>query len=540
MNSRSRTVAAVVGCVAIIGVLIKLRTGYYPGDLPGIYMIGGAGALCLLFSARGRTKIDRTSPLVGNWRLPLPAKIEAVQFKTQTTLDAEEISRAVQQAAKAASEPMSTISIVEATAEHVNLVIKGLGGIVTQMEFSVSWSVVQSGAKKIRLNVGYYLIKQDMFLMFIPAGPKTAPGLRTVQLFAQSLVPALERTTGRTRPAATSLPASAATPVVLSPVTHKTPTGPSVEASKIASKPELNQPTSDEQLSDHLVDQALSDRQEAAPYEPVFSSKANATTPVEESQLPFYQPPREAALEVSARQGHESGEPGLDSHQVDEYSVHASGQKPARGREPKWPFSFSTMSRKSLGLLAAGAAMALLLLGIALGAGSWRTPPQTTLPAAVLTGQPAATPVPQVTTTQQVPIQPAVPAPVIAPPPAQPSSAAPVVQPGDLGLTSQLRPVDCTGKFATFYHSSIVPSAYAQDVQANLVSHPGSKYLVTLGSCSSLYPMSNSGTMIYAVYGGPFDTLAQACVAASRFADEAYVKVLDNSTPPDQAVRSCS
>ncbi|MDP9905570.1 hypothetical protein [Arthrobacter bambusae] len=89
------------------------------------------------------------------------------------------------------------------------------------------------------------------------------------------------------------------------------------------------------------------------------------------------------------------------------------------------------------------------------------------------------------------------------------------------------------------YHSSLAPDSYAADVQANLASHPGSKYLLTLGSCTSFNRVSASGTMIYAVYGGPFDTLGQACVAASRYAD-AYVKVLDNTTPPDQSVRQCS
>ncbi|QCO97328.1 DUF805 domain-containing protein [Arthrobacter sp. 24S4-2] len=280
------------------------------------------------------------------------------------------------------------------------------------------------------------------------------------------------------------------------------------------------------------------------PPSPEGSPLATAPTPVDESDLPFYQARRKAALETSGRQRYESGEPSLDSHRVDDYFAYASGQKLPPNREQKPAFSFSTMSRKSIGIIAGGIAFALLVLGIFLGANSWRPSAQDSVQPAAPALQPVAEPaLPPDTPTQQITpspsptVQAAVP--TAAPPPVLPTKAA-APQPGDLGLASPLRPVDCTGKFIVFYHSSKVPATYAEDVQANLASHPGSKYLLTLGSCSSLNPMSNTGTMIYAVYGGPFDTLAQACVAASQFADEAYVKVLDNTTPPDQSVRPCS
>jgi len=282
------------------------------------------------------------------------------------------------------------------------------------------------------------------------------------------------------------------------------------------------------------------------PYLPGAGPLPPAPTPVVESDLPFFQARRNAAQEASGRQRHESGEPTLGSHKVDEYFVHPSGQEPARDREPKPAFSFSTMSRKSLGLVAGGIAVAILVLGIFLGANSWRPSAQDSVLAAAPAPQPALAsaaqpeiPTQQVTPSPSTTAQATVPAAAVAapPPPLPTQSAAP--QPGDLGLTSPLRPVECTGQFIVVYHSSVIPSAYAQDVQTNLSNHPGSKYLLTAGSCSSLTPMSSSGTMIYAVYGGPFDTLAAACVAASRFSDEAYVKVLNNVTPPDQSVRPC-
>lgn len=272
---------------------------------------------------------------------------------------------------------------------------------------------------------------------------------------------------------------------------------------------------------------------EAGPLPPAAPS-------VGESDRPFYKTRRKAALEASGRHPYKSGEPTLDSHKGEDYFAYSSGQKPPPSRELKPAFSLSTMSRKTTGIAAGSLAFAVLILGIFLGANSWKPSMQDSVQTAPPAPQPVAAPtLPPETPTQQTTASPpqTVRAPVPAPPPA---TQAATPQPGDLGLASPLRPVDCAGKFAVFYHSSITPSSYAQDIQANLASHPGSKYLLTLGSCSSLYQMSNAGTMIYAVYGGPFDTLAQACVAASRFPDEAYVKVLDNTTAPDQSIRPCS
>lgn len=277
--------------------------------------------------------------------------------------------------------------------------------------------------------------------------------------------------------------------------------------------------------------------------------------PVDESDLPFYQARRKAALEASGRQRYESGEPGLDSKKVDEYFARASGERSPSMRKPKPAFSFSSLSRKTLGIATGAFFVVVLIVGIFLGQNSWRPPTQEALQAAGSGAQPAAPPPPPNTTPAPSP-RPSQEAAAAAgaaavPVPAQPlpTQAAPqsvlpptqvaAPQPGDLGLTSPLRPVGCTGQYIVVYHSSTDPSAYAQDIQTNLQSHPGSKYLLTLSSCSSLNRMSKAGTLIYTVYGGPFDTLAQACVAASRFPDESYVKIMDGATTPDQAIRAC-
>ena len=260
----------------------------------------------------------------------------------------------------------------------------------------------------------------------------------------------------------------------------------------------------------------------------------------DDSTLPFFQARRQALIERVGRERYDSGEPKLESKKVDDYFDYANGLRPASQPAPRPALSISGLSRRSFALVAGVATVALIILFLVIGvSGAGKTPPQTAVQAGVPAAQPVEPPVAQTIPAQQTPVQVPVPPITPAPPVVQPSPPAPVLQPGDLGLTSPLRPVDCTGKFIVIYHSSLAPDSYAADVQANLANHPGSKYLLTLGSCTSFNRVSASGTMIYAVYGGPFDTLAQACVAASRYSD-AYVKVLDNTTPPDQSVRQCS
>lgn len=278
--------------------------------------------------------------------------------------------------------------------------------------------------------------------------------------------------------------------------------------------------------------------------------------PVDEADLPFYQARRKAALEASGKGRYESGEPRLDSQKMDDYFAYTSGEKPSSAPNPKRALSLSSLSRKTINIAAGGSILVVLLVGIFLGQNSWRSSTQGSVTAAGSGGQqavpdpspytpPTSTPSPPQAT--QAAEAGAAAAPVPAPQQptqtqaqlAAPPTQASALPPGDLGLTSPLRPVNCTGQYIVVYHSSTDPTVYAQDIQTNLQSHPGSKYLLTLSSCSSLNRMSKAGTLIYTVYGGPFDTLAQACVAASRFPDESYVKIMDGATSPDQAIRPC-
>ncbi|PTT60823.1 DUF805 domain-containing protein [Arthrobacter sp. HMWF013] len=257
--------------------------------------------------------------------------------------------------------------------------------------------------------------------------------------------------------------------------------------------------------------------------------------------------PEEGPLATTSPSGNESHLPPRQAHRkavlrAADRPRYRSLESPTGIAQPR--FSLPRALAKQRGLIAGGIAFALLMLGIFLGANLWRPTGPDSVQAAAPAAQPPLAPAlpSDISTVQLTPspsqtVQATVPTAVTATPEIPSQSAAPL--PGDLGLTSPLRPVGCTGQFILVYHSSTDPSAYARDVQTNLESHPGSKYLLTLGSCSSLNQMSNTGTMIYAVYGGPYNTLAQACVAASQFPEEAYVKIMDSATAPDQAQRSC-
>lgn len=283
----------------------------------------------------------------------------------------------------------------------------------------------------------------------------------------------------------------------------------------------------------------------ASLYPPLQAAGPALPAPAEDSALPSDQVRQQAFFQTADRQRYDTGESASSSSKkVDTYVDRAKGQKPTKSSPaPKSSTPLSKLSRKPVTLIAAGTVVAIVILSIVMGTGLWRSTPSATVqPALVPASQPAAIPGPELSPSVQVTTQVAVPAAATVPPSIPPTSPEPtgsVIQAGDLGLTSPLRPVGCTGQFIVVYHSSVIPSAYAQDVQTNLESHPGSKYLVTLGSCAALNRMSEAGTLIYTVYGGPYDTLTQACVAASRFPDTSYVKVMDAATLPDQAVRPC-
>ena len=109
----------------------------------------------------------------------------------------------------------------------------------------------------------------------------------------------------------------------------------------------------------------------------------------------------------------------------------------------------------------------------------------------------------------------------------------------DLGLSRAIDTLPCNGEYATFYFSAKYPASYTSDITNALNAHPGSHYLVTEGSCTALTQESELGTKIYAVYSGPYLTLAEACSAAAA-TPGAYVKKLTATDNPDDARQGCA
>ncbi len=144
------------------------------------------------------------------------------------------------------------------------------------------------------------------------------------------------------------------------------------------------------------------------------------------------------------------------------------------------------------------------------------------------------TPAPQPSATAAVP-------PVTAPPvtttqvSVRTSVATSVASSADLGLATAMTTPACDGSYVVVLGSAITPARYRADVQQFLAAHPGARYLHTpTTGCGSLRQQVN-GADVYAVFDGPFPSKASAC---ARRGGSAYVKRLDNTSPPAQVV-SC-
>ncbi len=104
---------------------------------------------------------------------------------------------------------------------------------------------------------------------------------------------------------------------------------------------------------------------------------------------------------------------------------------------------------------------------------------------------------------------------------------------GDLGLATTISSPECDSSWVVFLGSAVDPDTYPEDVAVLLADHPGAEYLLTEDSCASLR-QELDGNRIYSVYEGPYPDQATACAARARVGGDAYVKRLDDTTPPEQ------
>jgi hypothetical protein len=105
---------------------------------------------------------------------------------------------------------------------------------------------------------------------------------------------------------------------------------------------------------------------------------------------------------------------------------------------------------------------------------------------------------------------------------------------GDLGLAVPISSPACDGTWVVFLGAATNPATYVSAVNHLLNSRPGTHYTLTRDGCTSMRQQLPDGSLIYAVYLGPFADQAAACSVRGRVGGDAYVKRMDDVTPADQ------
>ncbi|MCF8572068.1 serine/threonine protein kinase [Gordonia sp. HY002] len=108
-------------------------------------------------------------------------------------------------------------------------------------------------------------------------------------------------------------------------------------------------------------------------------------------------------------------------------------------------------------------------------------------------------------------------------------TATPSRESGDLGLSTPISSPPCDGRTVAFVYNATTPGSYEQEVGDALASHPGSAYLRTDQSCSSLRH-DLDGNPIYAVYLEG-SSLTETCRIKADIGGETYARRLDETTP---------
>ena len=157
------------------------------------------------------------------------------------------------------------------------------------------------------------------------------------------------------------------------------------------------------------------------------------------------------------------------------------------------------------------------------------------MPDATSTVPETTTTVPETTTTVPEPTT-TVPEPTTTVPVTTAPGAEPDAVPGDLAIPGRpMQRPGCDGSFITILASAVGAQATADGIAAILDEFPGSEYLRTDQTCSSLRP-DVDGEPIYVVYFGPFVFDTDACQARAGGPEGAYAKQLSNDVAPDQVV----
>lgn len=116
-------------------------------------------------------------------------KVHAHDFSISTRLSPPEVIEALGEAAEVGKRFMQGSVSIEPVPDGYAAVIvgKGPGGLVETFRAAVDWSAEGAdGRLLVTLRTGEYLTTQTR-VMFIPIGPKTAPGLDVLSRFSRHL-----------------------------------------------------------------------------------------------------------------------------------------------------------------------------------------------------------------------------------------------------------------------------------------------------------------------------------------------------------------
>jgi serine/threonine-protein kinase len=124
-----------------------------------------------------------------------------------------------------------------------------------------------------------------------------------------------------------------------------------------------------------------------------------------------------------------------------------------------------------------------------------------------------------------------------APAPATTAPGAPAgAVPGDLAIAGRpMQRPGCDGGYITVIASAVGAQATAAGIENVLDAYPGSNYLRTDQTCSSLR-QNIDGQPIYVVFLGPFAFDVDACTARSQGPAGSYARQLSNDLGPDHSV----
>ncbi|WP_158716417.1 hypothetical protein [Blastococcus sp. Marseille-P5729] len=111
-------------------------------------------------------------------------RVNAERFEVNSTLPPDSIVKAGRLAAQSSKTTMtSTVHEDRVAADHVNYVVKGPGGFVTQMRMSVHWSDAVDGRRRVTLEIDEFKVIRQYYLSVIP-GPRVIPALKSLRKFS--------------------------------------------------------------------------------------------------------------------------------------------------------------------------------------------------------------------------------------------------------------------------------------------------------------------------------------------------------------------